>query len=81
MRRSKVALLGCAGSVFFLSKRFSPGSLKVAAEAVKENQIVYAIPCGFSGSPVPLRSVSGSWQESHFFGFPCFQWFSGQPLF
>jgi hypothetical protein len=81
MRRSKVALSGCAGSVFFLSKPFSPGSLKVAAEAVKKNQIVYVIPCGFSGAPAPLRSVSGSWCESHFFGFPGFQWFTGQPLF
>ena len=81
MCRSKVALAGCAGSVFFLSKPFSPGSLKVASEAVKKNQIVYVFPCGFSGSPVPLRDVSGSWQHSHFFGYPCFQWFAGQPLF
>ena len=81
MLRSLVALSGCAGSVFFLSSSFSPGSLKVAASAVKKNQIVYAIPCGFSGSPVPLRHVPGSWQESQFFGTPCFQWFTGQPLF
>lgn len=81
MLRSKAALAGCAGSVFFLSKSFSPGSLKVAAEAVKKNQIVYAFPCGFSGAPVSLRSVPGSWREWHFFGFPCYQWFTGNPLF
>jgi hypothetical protein len=81
MLRSLAALSGCAGSVFFLASSFSPGSLKVAAAAAKKNQIVYAIPCGFSGSPVPLRTVSGSWQESQFFGTPCFQWFTGKPLF
>ena len=81
MCRSMVALAGCAGSVFFLSSPFSPGSLKVAAAAVKKNQIVYAIPCGFSGMPVALRSVPGAWQEAQFFGFPCFQWFTGYSLF
>jgi len=81
MRRSKIALSGCAGSVFFLASSYSPGSLKVAAEAVKNKQIVYAMAFGFSGSPAPLRSVSGSWQQAQFFGIPCFQWFTGQPLF
>jgi len=81
MRRSKAALKGCDASVFFISQPYSAGSLKVAAEAVKQNIPVYVLPLGFDGQPVPLHGVPGSWQHAQFFGFRCFQWVSGQPLF
>ena len=80
MRRSKAALKGCNASVFFISEPYSPGSLKVAAEAVMQNLPVYVLPLGFDGQPLPLKGCSGGWEISHFFGFPCYQWFSGQPL-
>ena len=81
IRRSVAAFTGCAASVFFFSQPFSPGSLKVAAAAVRQNIPVYVFPLGFDGQPVALHALPGGWQLSQFFGFPCFRWFSGQPLF
>jgi len=73
-RRSQAALAGCSASVFFLASPASPGSLSVAAHAVKAGQPVFAFACGFSGPPAPLRGQAGQWVAASFLGFSCWQW-------
>jgi len=81
MRRSIAALAGCSFAVFFLAHPYSAGSLAVAAAAATKNIPVYVFPQGFSGQPVPLRSLPGAWRPSTFAGFPCLEWFAGKSFF
>ena len=74
MARSMAALSGCSLAVFFLASPGSPGSLKVAAQAVKRHIPVLAFACGFSGSPAPLAGLAGSWQPASIAGFSCWAW-------
>jgi len=73
-RRSQAALAGCAASVFFLATPASHGSLSVAAHAARAGQQVLAFCCGFSGHPVALSGLPGSWQPAQFAGRSCWQW-------
>jgi hypothetical protein len=75
LRRSLAALGAASEAVFFLASPSSPGSLAVAAAAVRQGVSVFAFSCGFSGSPVPLVGVgAGAWVRGVFCGFPCWVW-------
>ena len=87
INRSLAALKGCSAAIFFLSGRSSPGSLAVAAQAVKRGAQVFVFPCGFGftfppASPTPKAGLrpkcAGSWQLSSFAGHKCWQWVPNQ---
>ncbi|MFZ6029854.1 MAG: hypothetical protein ACOYYS_19240 [Chloroflexota bacterium] len=68
IKRSIAALAGCSAAVFFEP---GPGSLAVAAQAVKRGLPVFA----FQGStPAPVHGAAGCWQPGRFAGFACWQW-------
>jgi hypothetical protein len=75
MARSRAALSGCAASVFFLASPSSPGSLAVAACAVRVGQPVFAFCASVPSSP---RGCVGRWVPSFFFSFPCWRWVPAQ---
>lgn len=72
--RSIAAFQGCAAAVFF-----SPGSgsLAVARECVRSGLPVFAFS---PAMPAAVPSVSGSWVQSAFLGFPCWQWLAPAQL-
>jgi len=80
MARSRAALAGCSAAVFFLSAPSSPGSLAVAALAVRFNQPVFAF-C-FPAHPNAPRGCSGRWVAGSLKGgFSCWRWQPAQSKF
>jgi predicted Rossmann fold nucleotide-binding protein DprA/Smf involved in DNA uptake len=79
MARSRAALSGCSACVFFLSAPSSPGSLAVAALAVRFQIPVFAF-CS-PGHPNAPRSCSGRWLAGDFCGFQCWRWQPAQSKF
>lgn len=81
IRRSLAALAGCQRAVFFLVAPASPGSLRVAAAAVRARVQVVAVPCGFSCPPAPLAGCAGAWQPTILAGLPAYTWQPAQTKF
>ena len=79
MARSRAALSGCSACVFFLAAPASPGSLAVAAMAVRFQKPVYVF-CS-PGHPNAPRGCSGRWVASSLFGFQFWRWLPAQSKF
>lgn len=71
VQRSAAALAGASAAVFFLSGAGSPGSLSVAALAVKRCMPVFAF-CACQ--PQPLPRCVGSWVPCQFCSLPAWSW-------
>jgi hypothetical protein len=73
IKRSRAAFSGCSAAVFFEP---GPGSLAVAAHAVKAGLPVFA----FGGQPQAIPSRAGQWVASQFSGSFCWQFQPSQGL-